>query len=260
MRAQVDALPDCANVLYLSGMKFGSTGRPDLTWMQNTVAPALVARRYARSRIVAFSTGNVYPLVDVGVRGLRRVRSPRAGRRIRAVLPRPRARLRARRARARHARVLLFRLFYAVDLRYGTLADVARKVWAGEPVDVTVGHVNAIWQGDANSYALRCLELCDSPARAAQRHRPDAISVREAASFFARRFGREARIVGREGGPCLLGDAAPRGAPAGAARGLDAAAHGVVRGLGGEGRTVARQADEVREDRWAFLRPSSAGW
>jgi uncharacterized protein YbjT (DUF2867 family) len=110
-------------------------------------------------------------------------------------------------ARERGTPTLLFRLFYAVDLRYGTLADVARRVWAGEPVDVTVGHVNAIWQGDASSYALRALELCDSSARALNVTGPDAIAVREAASFFARRFGREAHIVGREGGPCLLGDA-----------------------------------------------------
>src|SRR4029450_4314095 len=108
--------------------------------------------------------------------------------------------------RGRGPPTLLFRLFYAVDLRYGTLADVARRVWAGEPVDVMVGHVNAIWQGDANSYALRSLELCASPARALNVTGP-AIAVRDAASFFAARFGREAHLVGREGGPCLLGDA-----------------------------------------------------
>src|SRR4029450_11322559 len=172
--------------------------------------------------------------------------------------------------RGRGPPTLLFRLFYAVDLRYGTLADVARRVWAGEPVDVMVGHVNAIWQGDANSYALRSLELCASPARALNVTGP-AIAVRDAASFFAARFGREAHLVGREGGPCLLGDArlatSLLGAPrrlgdqrAGAARGHDAAAHGVVRRLGGERRTVAGQADEVREDRWAFLTRSCRGW
>ena len=204
--AQVDALPECANVLYLSGMKFGSTGRPDLTWMQNTVAPALVARRYARSRIVAFSTGNVYPLVDAASGGCDEAVPPApVGEYAQSCLGRERVFEHG--ARERGTPTLLFRLFYAVDLRYGTLADVARKVWAGEPVDVTVGHVNAIWQGDANSYALRGLELCDSSARALNVTGPDAISVREAAAFFAKRFGREARIVGREGGPCLLGDA-----------------------------------------------------
>lgn len=203
---QVDALPDCANVLYLSGMKFGATDRPDLTWTQNTLAPALVARRYERSRIVAFSTGNVYPLVDASTGGCDESVPPApVGEYAQSCLGRERAFEYG--ARERGTRVLLFRLFYAVDLRYGTLADVARKVWSGEPVDVTVGHVNAIWQGDANSYALRGLELCASPARALNVTGPDAISVRDAASFFAARFGREARIVGREGGPCLLGDA-----------------------------------------------------
>ena len=203
---QVDTLPDCANVLYLSGMKFGSTDRPDLTWMQNTLAPALVARRYAGSRIVAFSTGNVYPLVDPATGGCDESVGPApVGEYAQSCLGRERVFEYA--ARERGTPILLFRLFYAVDLRYGTLPDVARKVWSGEPVDVTVGHVNAIWQGDANSYALRSLELCASPALALNVTGPDAISVRDAASFFAARFGREARIVGREGGPCLLGDA-----------------------------------------------------
>jgi nucleoside-diphosphate-sugar epimerase len=203
---QVDALPDAANVLYLSGMKFGSTGRPDLTWMQNTVAPALVAHRYARSRIVAFSTGNVYPLVDAATGGCDESIAPApVGEYAQSCLGRERVFEYG--ARERGTRVLLFRLFYAVDLRYGTLADVARRVWSGEPVDVTVGHVNAIWQGDANSYALRSLELCASPARVLNATGP-AIAVRAAATFFAERFGREAHIVGHEGGPCLLGDAA----------------------------------------------------
>jgi nucleoside-diphosphate-sugar epimerase len=203
---QVDALPDCANVLYLSGMKFGSTGRPDLTWMQNTVAPGLVAQRYAKSRIVAFSTGNVYPLVDAGSGGCDESVPPApVGEYAQSCLGRERVFEYG--ARERGTPVVLFRLFYAVDLRYGTLADVARKVHAGEPVDVTVGHVNAIWQGDANSYALRSLELCASPARALNATGPDAIPVRQAAAFFAARFGREATIVGHAGGPCLLGDA-----------------------------------------------------
>jgi nucleoside-diphosphate-sugar epimerase len=204
--AQVEALPECANVLFLAGMKFGSTARPDLTWMQNTVAPALVARRYARSRIVAFSTGNVYPLVAAETGGCDETVPPApVGEYAQSCLGRERMFEYA--ARERGTPVLLFRLFYAVDLRYGTLADVARKVWAEEPVDVTVGHVNALWQGDANAYALRSLEICDPSAPALNVTGPDAISVRDAATFFARRFGREARIVGREGGPCLLGDA-----------------------------------------------------
>ena len=203
---QVDRLPDCANVLYLSGMKFGSTGRPDLTWMQNTVAPAHVVRRYAGSRIVAFSTGNVYPLVEAGSDGCDESVPPApVGEYAQSCLGRERVFEYG--AREHGTPTLLFRLFYAVDLRYGTLADIARKVWAEEPIDVTVGHVNAIWQGDANSYALRSLALCASPARALNVTGPDVVSVREAALFFARRLGREPRFVGTSGGPSLLGDA-----------------------------------------------------
>ena len=204
---QVEALPDFANVLYLSGMKFGSWDRPDLTWMQNTVAPAHVMGRFARSRIVAFSTGNVYPLVDAASGGCAEsVRPAPLGEYAQSCLGRERVFEYG--AQEHGTPTLLFRLFYAVDLRYGTLPDIARKVWAGEPVDVTVGHVNALWQGDANSYALRSLALCASPARALNVTGPDVISVRKAALFFAQRFGREARLVGAERGPCLLGDAA----------------------------------------------------
>jgi nucleoside-diphosphate-sugar epimerase len=204
--AQVDALPDCANVLYLSGMKFGSSERPDLTWMQNTVAAAHVVRRYAGARIVAFSTGNVYPLVDPARGGCDESVPPApVGEYAQSCLGRERVFEYG--AREHGTATLLFRLFYAVDLRYGTLADVARKVWVGAPVDVTVSHVNALWQGDANSYALRSLALCASPARALNVTGPDAIPVREAALAFARALGREAHIVGEEGGPCLLGDA-----------------------------------------------------
>jgi len=203
---RVDGLPDSANVLYLSGMKFGSSERPDLTWMQNTVAPAHVIRRYARSRIVAFSSGNVYPLVDATRGGCDESVPPApVGEYAQSCLGRERVFEYG--AREHGTATLLFRLFYAVDLRYGTLAEIAGKVWAGEPVDVTVGHVNAIWQGDANSYALRSLALCASPPRVLNVTGPEAIPVREAALFFARAFGHEARIVGKEGGPCLLGDA-----------------------------------------------------
>ena len=203
---QVDRLPDCANVLYLSGMKFGATDRPDLTWMQNTVAPAHVVRRYAGSRIVAFSTGNVYPLVDPGSDGCDESVAPApVGEYAQSCLGRERVFEHG--AREQGTPTLLFRLFYAVDLRYGTLADIARKVWEGEAVDLTVGHVNAIWQGDANAYALRGLSLCATPARALNVTGPDVISVREAAAFFGRRFGREPLFTGKPGGPCLLGDA-----------------------------------------------------
>jgi nucleoside-diphosphate-sugar epimerase len=103
---------------------------------------------------------------------------------------------------------VLFRLFYAVDLRYGVLVDVARKVLGEEPIDVAVGHANVIWQGDANSYALRSLGLCASPPRALNVTGPETLSIRELAERFGRRFGRAPRLVGTEGEAALLGNAA----------------------------------------------------
>ena len=201
----ITGLPRFPSVLYLAGRKFGTADRNDLTWATNTIVPARVAEHFVDSRLVVFSTGNVYPLVPVRGPAPTEAEPPApVGEYAQSCLGRERVFEYG--ASERGTRVVLFRLFYAVDLRYGTLADVARKVWAGEPVDVTVGHVNAIWQGDANSYALRALELCASPARVLNVTGP-AISVREAAAFFAGRFGREASITGHEGGPCLLGDA-----------------------------------------------------
>ncbi len=154
-------LPLAANVLFLAGRKFGSAGRPDLTWMTNVVLPAYVAERYRSSRIVVFSTGNVYPLV-----------SPEAGGSTESDAPDPvgeyapsclgRERVFEHYSLHFGRPYVLFRLNDAVELRYGVLADIARRVFTGEPVDLAVPAFNAIWQGDANSYALRCLELCSS--------------------------------------------------------------------------------------------------
>jgi uncharacterized protein YbjT (DUF2867 family) len=108
-------------------------------------------------------------------------------------------------SRERGTRCLFFRLFYAVDLRYGTVVDVARQVHAGQPVSQSAGHVNAIWQGDASSYAFRSLSLCETPPRPLVVTGPEAVSVREAAKAFGRRFGRPVRFKGKPG-PALLGD------------------------------------------------------
>ncbi len=203
--AQVARLPRVGNVLFLAGRKFGSTDRPDLTWMHNVVVPSIVAPQFAESRIVVFSSGNVYPLVSPGAPGCTEA-TPFApvGEYAQTCVGRERVFEHA--SRERGTRCLLFRLFYAVDLRYGTLVDVARRVHAGEPVSLAASHVNAIWQGDASSYAFRARGLCESPARPLVATGPESISVREAAKAFGRRFGKPVRFAGRPGAG-VLGDA-----------------------------------------------------
>jgi nucleoside-diphosphate-sugar epimerase len=203
---EVAQLPLCHNVLYLAGRKFGSTGRPDLTWAMNAIAPALAAYHYRRSRVVVFSTGNVYGLKDVASGGSRETDavSP-AGEYAQSCLARER--IFEYHSNAYNTGCLMFRLNYAVDLRYGVLVDIARKVYSGEPVDVTVPAFNAIWQRDANSYALRALQLCASPPRILNVTGAETVTVREIAEFFATRFGRTYQIRGQEGTSALLSDA-----------------------------------------------------
>jgi nucleoside-diphosphate-sugar epimerase len=206
-RDEVDALPACENVLYLAGRKFGSTERGDLTWASNTVAPAYVAHRYQQARIVAFSTGNVYPFVNVASGGSVESDSP-APRGEYAQSSLGRERVFEYFSREYGTRCLIFRLNYAVDLRYGVLVDIARKVYAGAPVDLTVANFNVIWQGDANSYAMRALELCETPPRILNVTGPEIVSTRRVAEFFAQRFGRQAIFQGAEGETALLNNAA----------------------------------------------------
>jgi nucleoside-diphosphate-sugar epimerase len=204
--AQVERLPDCENVLYLAGRKFGSTDRPDLTWAMNAIAPALAAYRYRRSRIVVFSTGNVYGMTDVNSGGSRET-DPVApvGEYAQSCLARER--IFEYHSTEYKTQCVIFRLNYAVDLRYGVLVDVARKVYSGEPIDLTVPAFNAIWQRDANSYALRALGLCSSPPRILNVTGAETVMVRAAAEAFAKEFGRECRFQGREGGIALLSNA-----------------------------------------------------
>jgi uncharacterized protein YbjT (DUF2867 family) len=204
--AQVARLPRVPNVLYLAGRKFGSTGRPDLSWAQNVVVPAIVAPHFAESRIVVYSTGNVYPLVPPGRPGSTEADAlAPVGEYGQTCVGRERVFEHA--AAERGTRCLFFRLFYAVDLRYGTLVDIARRVHDGEPVSLTASRVNAIWQGDANSYAWRALALCEAPPRPLVVTGPQVVAVREAAEAFGLRFGRAPRFTG-EPGPALLGDSA----------------------------------------------------
>jgi nucleoside-diphosphate-sugar epimerase len=201
---EVERLPFARNVLYLVGRKFGSTDRPDLTWAHNAAVPVLVSERLRASRIVVFSTGNVHPPVGGDSAG-----STESD----AVAPvgeyawsgLARERLFEHASRRHGTRCLLFRLFYAVDLRYGTLVDIARRIAAGRPVPLAVPRVNALWQGDANSYAFRALGLCASPPRPLV-VTGEAMAVRTVALRLGERLGRPPVFEDDEGSQALLGD------------------------------------------------------
>jgi nucleoside-diphosphate-sugar epimerase len=200
------ALPTCRNVIYMVGMKFGATGREPLTWAMNAYLPGRVAERFSSSRIVAFSTGNVYPMVRPETGGPTETDpvGP-VGEYAQSCLGRER--VLEHFSKQNGTPMCLLRLNYAVEARYGVLLDIARTVQSGEPVSLEMGYVNVIWQGDANSVCFRALGLCESPADVLNVTGPRALSVRALAEGFAERLGREARFEGKEGERALLNDA-----------------------------------------------------
>lgn len=204
--AAVARLPDAANVVFLAGRKFGSTGDEAATWAINAYLPGVVCERYRGSRIVALSTGNVYGLTPVARGGSREDDPPRpVGEYAMSGLGRERVFEHFSRAHA--TPVALVRLNYACDLRYGVLVDVARKVWAAQPVDLGMGYFNTVWQGDASAMALRALTHAASPPWVVNVTGPEVLSVRTVAERFGERMGRPARFSGTEADTALLSDA-----------------------------------------------------
>lgn len=204
---QVRGLPAAAAVLFLAGQKFGTADDPSSTWAMNAWMPGLVADRYRGVPTVVFSSGNVYPLVDVSSGGATEETPPApVGEYAWSVLARERVFEHA--SRAYGTPVTVFRLNYAVDLRYGVLVDIALKVKNGEPVDLSMGHANVIWQGDANAMALRSLALATSPPTVFNVTGLECVSVRDVATRFGERFGRAPAFVGEEQPTALLSSAA----------------------------------------------------
>ncbi|MFO0843288.1 MAG: hypothetical protein U0797_12975 [Gemmataceae bacterium] len=205
---QVRRLPDAANVVFLAGRKFGSTGNEAATWAMNSYLPGLVCHRYRSSRIVAFSTGNVYGLTPMDGPGSREGDAPRPVGEYAMSCPRSRAGLRALQPVARppggdHPPQLRLRPATACWWTW------ARRVLAGEPIDLSMGHFNTIWQGDANAMALRAFDHVASPPWVVNVTGPERLSVREVSELLGRLLGREVCFTGAEADTALLSDARP---------------------------------------------------
>jgi nucleoside-diphosphate-sugar epimerase len=244
-------LPDASNIIYLVGLKFGTSQNPSATWAMNTLVPTRVCERYPGARIVALSTGNVYPLSEASRGGsLESDSLTPLGEYANAAVARERI-FEFHSSRNGTALALL-RLFYAVELRYGVLADLARKVLSGEPIPLANGSFNCIWQADANEMILRSLSLVSVPPAAFNLCRPEIFSVRQLATQLGELLGRAPVFTGNESTTALLGNpsriCAALGPPA---TPLDAmlrwTAHWVKQG----GRDLGRPTHfEVRDGRY----------
>jgi len=203
----VHALPRVPNVIFMAGQKFGTTASPAVTWGMNTLVPALCAEHLRESRIVAFSTGNVYPLTPAEAGGSRESDTPApVGEYAASCLGRERM---FELASQRHGtRVAIIRLNYATELRYGVLVDIAARVMRGESVSLAMGYVNVIWQRDANRIALESLDRTASPPYLLNLTGAERLSVREIATWFGQRFDKPVAFTERETPDALLSNTA----------------------------------------------------
>jgi nucleoside-diphosphate-sugar epimerase len=199
-------LPHIPNVIFMAGRKFGSTGDESLTWAMNTYLPGRVAQKYRESRIVVFSTGNVYPLTPIAHGGATETAPVNPiGEYAQSCLGRER--MFEHFSKQFGTPVAILRLNYAIDLRYGILLDIAEKVYHGAPVNLTMGDVNVIWQGDANAVFLRAFSLCQSPPTILNLAGPETVSIRWLAAQFGALFEKEPIFEGEETETALLSNA-----------------------------------------------------
>ena len=205
-RKSIAALPDAPNVVYMAGMKFGSTGQEALTWTMNSWLPGLVCEKYRESRIAAFSTGNVYGLSPVSQGGSREsdALNP-AGEYAMSCLGRER--IFEHFSRVNHTKVSILRLNYATELRYGVLVDIARRVHSSQPVPLAMGYLNAIWQADASAMSWQALSCASAPPFIINITGPELLSVRRVAEEFGQRFHKSVQFSGVESEDALLSNA-----------------------------------------------------
>jgi nucleoside-diphosphate-sugar epimerase len=199
-------LPDAPSVIYMAGMKFGTTGQQSLTWAMNSFLPGLVADRFRNSRIAAFSTGNVYGLTPVSRAGSQETDelSPVGEYAISCL---GRERIFEHFSRTANVKTSILRLNYATELRYGVLVDIAQRVHSGKPVPLSMGYLNAIWQADANNMSLQSLLHTASPPFVVNIAGPELLSVRNVAQDFAKRFGKSVQFESAEAPDALLSNA-----------------------------------------------------
>jgi len=204
--SQYCKLPEAENVFYLVGMKFGATDNQPLTWALNSFVPGLIARHYKDSRIVAFSTGNVYPLVDINSGGASEETVPEPiGEYAQSCLGRER--IFEYFSQLYNTPETIVRLNYANEPRYGIVVDLTLKILNDEPIDLTTGAVNLIWQRDANDYIIRAISLAQSPPAILNVTGPDTVLIRKLAGQIGKELNREPKFVSREARTALLSNA-----------------------------------------------------
>ena len=202
----VRELPDAPNVFFMAGMKFGASGNPAFTWAMNALCPAIVAERYYNSSIVVFSSGNIYPFVSADTKGASEdVPTSPVGEYAQSVLARER--MFEYFACEMGTHILQYRLNYAVEPRYGIPVDLALKILSNEPIDLSMGFVNLIWQRDANEIALRSLNRVSNPPEILNVTGLEILSVRALAEKLGERLGQVPMFLGHEEPEALLADA-----------------------------------------------------
>lgn len=202
----LDTLPDVENVIYMAGKKFGTDGQESLTWAMNAWLPSRVAARFRNCRITVFSTGNVYPQVEVSSGGADE-KTPPAPIGEYAMSSLARERMFEYAAKAYGTKIAIYRLNYAVDLRYGILSDIAHNILSGEPISIATPSFNCIWQGDANEIAIRCLLFASSDVFKLNVTGPEAASVKAVAMKIGSLLGKKPVFKSEEGTTGFLSNA-----------------------------------------------------